>query len=109
MKSMYQDMNRIEYLSQIGHIVMHINLNKGQMSELNQARQQDVPENNLIGGDLDDSNDDHDLSLGSGTLDSGESSEITQSTETNDTVSSDEVHHAFENRVHGKTAQVFQG
>ena len=105
LKSMYQDMNRIEYLSQIGHIVMHINLNKGQMSELNQARQQDVPENNLIDGDLDDSNDDHDLSLVSGTLDSGESSEITQSTETNDTVSSDEVHHAFENRVLGKTVK----
>ena len=31
---MYHILERIEYLSQIGNIVMHINLNKGQMSEL---------------------------------------------------------------------------
>ena len=56
-------MDRIEYLSQIGNIVMHINLNKGQMFELQQARQQNVLENDVDDSDLDDSNDDHEGSL----------------------------------------------
>ena len=40
LKKMYHKMDRIDYLSQIGNIVMHIQLNKGQMSELQEARQQ---------------------------------------------------------------------
>ena len=62
LKSMYQDMDRIEYLSQIGNIVMHINLNKGQMFELQQARQQNVNEND-VDDSVNDSNDDHEDSL----------------------------------------------
>ena len=33
---MYSRMDRIEYLSQMGHIIMHIQLTKGQMAELRQ-------------------------------------------------------------------------
>lgn len=38
LKKMYHKMDRIDYLSQIGNIVMHIQLNKGQMCELRDER-----------------------------------------------------------------------
>ena len=43
LKSMYGRMDRIDYLSQIGNIVMHIQLNKRQMTELRQAGADDAP------------------------------------------------------------------
>ena len=40
LKQMYHKMDRIDYLSQIGNIAINIQLNKGQMSELQETRQQ---------------------------------------------------------------------
>ena len=39
LKKLYHKMDRVEYLSQIGNIVMSIQLNKGQMAELQKAKE----------------------------------------------------------------------
>ena len=40
-KKLYRKLDRIEYLSRIGNIVMHIQLNQGQMTELRDAKEND--------------------------------------------------------------------
>ena len=97
LKSMYNSLERVEYLSQIGNIVMHINLNKGQMSELKQARRKNVSENDLDDSDLDTDNVNVDIGQSSGASEA--------SIESNRTNSSEEISHCFRNRVIGQAVK----
>ena len=95
LRKLYSQMDRIDYLSQMGNIVMHIQLNQGQMSEVRQAREQNNIEN-------DGANDDEFIGDVAG---SNDINEATISTGSNKTISSDEGNHAFANRVIGRTVK----
>jgi hypothetical protein len=102
LKKMYHKMDRIEYLSQIGNIVMKIQLNKGQMAELQTARDKanDIPTDvveddnaaNLLESDDDDESTNRE-----------NSSNLFVSTG-NETLSSAEGSHPYEERLIGQVA-----
>jgi hypothetical protein len=109
-KKMYHKMDRIEYLSQMGNIVMHIQLNKGQMAELRDTNEKnknvedgsdDASEVSLHSTDTDevpeDSNNEE--------LASNDSEQF-NSTGGNATMSSEEDNHPYKGRRIGKAHEV---
>ena len=105
-KKMYHKMDRLEYLSQMGNIVMHIQLNKGQMAEL---RDTNAKNKNVE----DKSDDDSEVSLQSTNTDAApddsnneelasNDSERFNSTGGNATMSSEEDNHPYTGRRIGK-------
>ena len=98
LKKMYHKMDRFEYLSQIGNIVMHIQLNKGQMSELKNTRQNKSQAPNEERNSVEDSDD----SLDSAVSIENEHSDVFNSTGANETLSSEEENHPYVDRIIGK-------
>ena len=103
LKKMYYKLDRIEYLSQVGNIVMHIQLNQGQMAELRAAKDKATEE--ASGG----TNDDSHLESSSDESDSNGNMEMDDSSDEesfggNETLSSAEGEHPFVDRVIGKVA-----
>ena len=92
-------MDRIDYLSQIGNIVMHIQLNKGQMCELRDGRQNknQVPneDSNAVEDSMEGSDDGFSGAVG---IDE-DHSDVFNSTGTNETLSSEEGNHSYVGRV----------
>ena len=109
-KKMYHKIDRIDYLSQMGNIVMHIQLNKGQMTELQNAKDKNqVMEED--GSDDDDAFDNPvDSADGSSSEAEGEpngsgdenDSDQFNSTGANATLSSEEDNHLYQDREIGK-------
>ena len=102
LKKMYHKMDRIDYLSQIGNIVMHIQLNKGQMCELRDARQNknQAPSEdpNVVDHSIEDSDDDFSGAAGI----EEDHSDVFNSTGANETLSSEEGNHPYIGRLIGK-------
>jgi hypothetical protein len=108
---MYHKLDRIEYLSQIGNIVMHIQLNKGQMTELRDATEK---QRNVQNEDSDDASENSVLSSDEGEADEDSNhrgvgdelisydSDRFNSTGANATLSSEEEDHPYKDRRIGK-------
>ena len=101
LKKLYHKMDRIEYLSQIGNIVMSIQLNKGQMAELQRAKEAA----NEVPNAVDDENRTHlSESLGEVEASNGDSSSGQLVGNGDDTHSSAEGDHPYEGRTIGQAA-----
>ena len=110
-KKMYYKMDRIEYLSQMGNIVMHIQLNKGQMTELRDAKKKPSDSHEDLDDDAsenppqssDESGDEEDSREAGDDLISNDSERF-NSTGANATLSSEEENHPYKDRRIGKAA-----
>ena len=108
---MYYKMDRIEYLSQMGNIVMHIQLNKGQMTELRDAKKKPSDSHEDLDDDAsenppqssDESGDEEDSREAGDDLISNDSERF-NSTGANATLSSEEENHPYKDRRIGKAA-----
>ena len=101
LKKLYHKMDRIEYLSQIGNIVMSIQLNKGQMAELQRAKEAA----NEVPNAVNDENRTHlSESLGEVEASNGDSSSGQLVGNGDDTHSSAEGDHPYEGRTIGQAA-----
>ena len=101
LKKLYHKMDRIEYLSQIGNIVMSIQLNKGQMAELQRAKEAA----NEVPNAVDEENRTHlSESLGEVEASNGDSSSGQLVGNGDDTHSSAEGDHPYEGRTIGQAA-----
>ena len=102
LKKMYRKMDRLDYLSQVGNIVMHIQLNQGQMTELQNAKdkQREIPteeSDNDPENPLESSHDSFDSDV-----ENAASSDQFNSTGADATLSSVEENNPYEDRMIGK-------
>ena len=102
LKKLYHKMDRIEYLSQIGNIVMSIQLNKGQMAELQKAKE---TVNEISNNDEDENSAALSESLGEVDGTNRDSSNEQLGGNRDETHSSAEGAHPYEGRSIGKVAQ----
>ena len=102
LKKMYHKMDRIDYLSQIGNIVMHIQLIKGQMCEIRDTRQNKNQASNEDPNAVYDSMEDSDDGFSGVVGIDGDHSDVFNSTGAYETLSIEEENHPYVGRVIGK-------
>ena len=115
LKKLYSTMDRLEYLSRMGNIVMHIQLNKGQMAEVREREERKEQERNAQLDNSDDEEDDEDeddedalgvdseneVEVENRDIEDADSSDMKESFE-DDTKSSEDSNHPYSDRVIGK-------